>query len=145
MNSLLGRLRKALGALRAARGGNVTITFALAVIPVVGFTGAAVDYSRGNSVKAALQAAADAGALYAAKADYPSDDARVTAGVNSFNANYASKLATASPTVTVGGGTVTVVWNWTEEKPPPGSCAVQVTRLVPAGCVVLGLLQLIVI
>ncbi len=45
------------GSLRTANGGNVTITFALATIPMVGFVGAAVDYSRANSVKAAMQAA----------------------------------------------------------------------------------------
>ena len=41
--------------------------FALAVIPVVGFIGAAVDYSRANSVKAGMQSALDATALAMAK------------------------------------------------------------------------------
>ena len=45
--------------MRAANGANVTVTFALATIPMVGFVGAAVDYSHANSVKAAMQAAAD--------------------------------------------------------------------------------------
>ena len=48
---------------RAAKGGNVVITFALATIPVVGGVGAAVDYSRANSAKTALQAAIDSAAL----------------------------------------------------------------------------------
>lgn len=52
---------------RAAKRGNVVITFALATIPVVGFTGAAVDYSRANSAKAAMQAAVDATALILSK------------------------------------------------------------------------------
>ena len=36
------------------------MTFALATIPLIGFVGAAVDYSRANSAKAAMQAALDA-------------------------------------------------------------------------------------
>src|SRR5262245_46582630 len=46
---------------------NVVITFALATIPIVGFTGAAVDYSRANSAKASMQAATDAAALILSK------------------------------------------------------------------------------
>ena len=45
--------------LRTAADGNVTMAFALAIVPIVGFVGAAVDYSRANSVKAAMQAATD--------------------------------------------------------------------------------------
>lgn len=47
----------------AADRGNVMITFALATIPLIGFVGAAVDYSRANSTKAAMQAAVDSTAL----------------------------------------------------------------------------------
>jgi len=41
--------------------------FAATLVPVVGFTGAAVDYSRGNSAKAAMQAALDSTALMLAR------------------------------------------------------------------------------
>ena len=44
----------------APTAGNVMMTFALATIPMIGFVGAAVDYSRGNSAKAAMQSAIDA-------------------------------------------------------------------------------------
>jgi Flp pilus assembly protein TadG len=47
--------------------GNVTVTFALATIPMVGFVGAAVDYSHANAVKAEMQAAADSTALMLSK------------------------------------------------------------------------------
>jgi Flp pilus assembly protein TadG len=53
--------------LRRATSANVTVTFALAVLPMAGFVGAAVDYSRANSVKAAMQAAADSTALMLSK------------------------------------------------------------------------------
>ena len=52
---------------RAAERGNVVVTFALATIPMVGFVGAAVDYSHANSIKAALQASLDATALAMSK------------------------------------------------------------------------------
>jgi Flp pilus assembly protein TadG len=60
-------LRRRLRELRTANGGNVTLTFALATIPLIGFVGAAVDYSHGNAVKSALQSAADATALMLSK------------------------------------------------------------------------------
>src|SRR5256885_14888408 len=51
---------------RARRGG-VAPMFALAVIPMIGLTGAAIDYSRANSVRTGMQAAIDATALAMAK------------------------------------------------------------------------------
>jgi Flp pilus assembly protein TadG len=60
-------MRKHLRELRAASGANVTMTFALATIPLIGFVGAAVDYSHANSVKAAMQAAVDATGLMLSK------------------------------------------------------------------------------
>ena len=45
------------------RQGSVVPTFALSTIAVFGFVGAALDYSRGNSTKAAIQAALDATGL----------------------------------------------------------------------------------
>ena len=42
---------------------NVAPIFAIAIIPLLGLTGAAVDYSRANSIKSAMQAAADTTAL----------------------------------------------------------------------------------
>jgi Flp pilus assembly protein TadG len=65
--TLIDRLRNALRAFRTARGGNVVFTFALATVPIIGFVGAAVDYSRANSAKAAMQAAVDSTALMLSK------------------------------------------------------------------------------
>src|SRR5256714_6816288 len=52
--------------LRDRRGG-VAPMFALAVIPLIGLTGAAIDYSRANSARTGMQAAIDATALAMAK------------------------------------------------------------------------------
>jgi Flp pilus assembly protein TadG len=57
------RLRARFKQLLRSERGNVVMTFALALIPIIGFVGAAVDYSRGNLVKAAMQAALDSTAL----------------------------------------------------------------------------------
>src|SRR4051812_42776205 len=50
-----------------AREGNVATMFAFAIIPVIGLTGAAVDYSRAASARTGMQAAIDATALAMAK------------------------------------------------------------------------------
>src|ERR1043165_3520965 len=49
------------------RRGAVAPIFALAIIPVIGLVGMAVDYSRANSIKVKLQAALDATALAMAR------------------------------------------------------------------------------
>jgi Flp pilus assembly protein TadG len=47
--------------------GNVALTFALASLPLVGFVGSAIDFSRANAAKAAMQAAVDSTALALSK------------------------------------------------------------------------------
>ena len=64
---LLEKLRTKLKEFRNSREGNVILTFALATIPLIGFIGSAVDYSRGNSIKVAIQNAVDATALALSK------------------------------------------------------------------------------
>ena len=54
-------------ALQADRSGNVAVIFGIAAIPVFGLVGAAVDYSRANSARTAMQVALDAAALTVAK------------------------------------------------------------------------------
>ena len=67
MSSLWTKIRLALRNFARAREGNVAVTFAIATLPIVGAVGAAVDYSHGNSVKVALQAALDSTALMLSK------------------------------------------------------------------------------
>src|SRR5688572_3725053 len=57
---LIGRQCRSL---RTDRGGNVTLIFALSAIPLVGAVAMAVDYSRGNSARTAMQASLDATTL----------------------------------------------------------------------------------
>src|SRR6476660_8326346 len=60
------RLRAWLRLVRARRG-NVAITFAFSLIPLLALVGAAVDLSRANSVRTSLQLAVDSTALMLSK------------------------------------------------------------------------------
>ncbi len=96
----LVRLRRLLGEFRSASRANVTITFALATVPVVGFVGAAVDYSHGNQVKAAMQAAANSTALMASK-DAPSiTSGQLQTKATSYFKALFTRTDAATPTVT---------------------------------------------
>ena len=83
-------LRKSCRQLKHDREGSVAATFALALVPVVGLVGAAVDYSAANNARTNLQVALDA-ALIAGAKDGTAD--WTTAALNSFNANLNTKLA----------------------------------------------------
>jgi Flp pilus assembly protein TadG len=112
-SSLLHRLRGHLAAFRTADRGNVAVIFALASIPMVGFVGAAVDYSRVNSDRTAMQAAADATALMLSKnvASLTSDQIQQEA-TNYFNALFTRPGVSGvqvTPTYTTTNGTQVVV------------------------------------
>jgi Flp pilus assembly protein TadG len=116
IGATLGRLGRAAKAFRTANAGNVALTFGLAVIPVIGLAGAAIDYTRASRVKAILMAAADAASVgsvarsspgYAAAAAMPGDgpvSAAQASAINIFNAAITGK---AGFTVTNLTATVT--------------------------------------
>jgi Flp pilus assembly protein TadG len=88
-HSLFSRLRNSLRAFRSDKSGNVVLTFAIATIPVIGLTGAAVDYSRANSAKSAMQAATDATALILSKEAQGLDSGQLKAkALSYFKANF---------------------------------------------------------
>jgi len=64
---LLGAAGRLAAALRRSTRGNVAVTFAIAIIPVVGAVGVALDYSRGANARSSLQAALDAAGLILSK------------------------------------------------------------------------------
>jgi Flp pilus assembly protein TadG len=73
----------------ADRRGGVAPIFALALVPMIGLVGAAVDYSRGNAARTAMQAALDATALMLSRDAAEMDPAQVTAKATSFfNAQF---------------------------------------------------------
>ncbi len=96
-----------------ARGGNVALTFGFALIPILGFAGAAVDYSRANAMKADMQSSLDSAALMVSKNAATMTPAQVqTAAQSAFLAVFTNKDAsnvqvTASYSNT-GGSSVTM-------------------------------------
>jgi Flp pilus assembly protein TadG len=87
------------------RGGNIAITFALALIPIMGMTGAAVDYGRLTARTAQLHSIADGAALHAAKAlsaTYGQADAtRQSTAEQAANSYVAQQAPSAQRTTTV--------------------------------------------
>jgi len=89
MQSIVGCFSAKLRELRSATGGNVTVMFALALLPIAGAVGAAVDYSQGSSIRSALQAAADSaslGTIKSASTLTPAQLQSTAAGL--FNASF---------------------------------------------------------
>jgi len=95
IKTLYDRLCRIARELRTANGANVTVTFALATVPIVGFVGAAVDYSHANSVKTAMQAASDSTALMLSKTAATLTSAQIqTQGTSYFTALFTRPEAT---------------------------------------------------
>jgi Flp pilus assembly protein TadG len=89
-------LRKICSQFERSREGSVVSTFALALVPMVGLVGAAVDYSTANNARTSLQIALDAALIAGAKDGSANWD---TTALNSFNANLDPKGAiSVSPT-----------------------------------------------
>jgi Flp pilus assembly protein TadG len=71
------------------RRGSVAPMFGLMAVPLLGFTGAAVDYSRANSVRSAVQSALDATALALSKEAQGLTATQLQAKATTyFNANF---------------------------------------------------------
>jgi Flp pilus assembly protein TadG len=64
---LLEKFARTIHAFSRAQSGNVAVIFAISLVPMVAAVGGAVDYSRANSIKSAMQAALDATALMLVK------------------------------------------------------------------------------
>ena len=60
-------LRRAVRRFGADQSGNIAVLFGIALVPILAFVGAAVDYSRANAARSSMQAALDATALMLSK------------------------------------------------------------------------------
>ena len=91
------------------RRGGVAPMFAIAVVPVLGLGGAAVDYSRANSVRAGLQPALDATSLAMAKLAPTLTQSelqqKTTAYFNAMFNHPEAKNLVLTPSYTTAGGT----------------------------------------
>ena len=93
---LIDRMRRFAGRLAGDERGNIAVTFAVALVPIISFIGAAVDYTRANNARSSMQAALDSTALWVSKDDSAGNltAAQVTAKAQAyFNALYKGKGA----------------------------------------------------
>ncbi|MGE0565468.1 MAG: pilus assembly protein TadG-related protein [Pseudolabrys sp.] len=112
-NKTWGNISRALRAFNTSGSGNVAVTFAIATLPVIGGVGAAVDYSRANSVKAAMQAALDSTALMLSRDAAALTSAQLqTKATNYFNAMFNrpdAQSVSITATYSSSGGSQVVV------------------------------------
>lgn len=112
MNSPSQWLRRSAAALRLDRRGNVAVMFGLAALPIAGFVGAAIDFSRANSVQTELQAALDSTALMLSREAATDTSAELQANTGKyFKALFTSKAAKSvqvSAVYTAGTSSVVV-------------------------------------
>jgi Flp pilus assembly protein TadG len=94
------------------RRGSIAPMFAIALVPMVALTGAAVDYSRANSVRTSMQASLDAAALALSKDVTSLNSSQINQEAsNIFLANFNRPEAagvTVSATYTTNPSTITV-------------------------------------
>jgi len=96
-----------------ANQGNIAVIFAIAILPVITFVGAAIDYSRLNNARSSMQAALDSAALMVSKdlnANVITASQIQAAAQSYFSALYTNKDATPNPitaTYTEGSGSTT--------------------------------------
>ena len=116
----LSRLSAALRAFRSANRGNVAMTLGLTLVPAVGMTGAAIDYSRTNAVKAGMQTALDSTALMLAKEAAVVGQAQVNVNAQKyFNSMFSRPDVTGvtANAVYSPGGTSSLVVNASAQVP----------------------------
>jgi Flp pilus assembly protein TadG len=95
---------------RKAEQGNVAIVFALSLVPMTAFAGAAVDYSRAGSLRNKLQTATDAAALGAAvSTNVSTDQQRIALAESLFKANG---ISGSSVYATMVGGRLSSPPQW---------------------------------
>lgn len=95
------------------RRAGVAPMFALAIIPVIGMTGAAIDYSRANSMKVSMQAALDATSLAMAKLAPTLTSAQLQTQANAyfqalFNSPEAKNVTITTSYTTSAGAQLTI-------------------------------------
>lgn len=116
--SIADQVHKAARRLGRDQRGNVAMIFAISLVPMLGFVGAAVDYSRTNAARSSMQVALDSAALMVSK-DIGANPTMSQTEISNrattyFNALYTSTIsgaitvAATYATNTKDGSTVTV-------------------------------------
>lgn len=90
--SIASQVRGAASRFPGANQGNIAVIFAIALVPIISFIGAAIDYSRANSARSSMQAALDSTALMLSK---DLSDGRITVEqINAKATDYFAALYT---------------------------------------------------
>lgn len=120
MTSLSGQLLRLCRDFARETRGNVAVLFGLSLVPLIGFVGVAVDYTRANNARTAMQAAVDSTALMLSKDAATLTQAQLTQKAHDyftsmFNHTEAQNVSlTASySTSSTGGQTIALVGNAT--------------------------------
>jgi len=112
---VLKRLSQSAATFIGADRGNIAVIFAITMVPMMGFIGAAVDYSRAVNARTAMQTALDTAALMISKDASSLTAAQITTKAQAyFNALYnhpevGSVAVTAAYTASSGGTPAKVV------------------------------------
>jgi Flp pilus assembly protein TadG len=94
--TIFNRVRAATRRFAGDKRGNIAVLFAIAAVPIISFVGAAIDYTRANTARSAMQAALDSTALMLGKdlTDGTITSAQITAKATAyFTALYTNKDA----------------------------------------------------
>jgi Flp pilus assembly protein TadG len=111
------RIRTAARRFAGAKEGNIAILFGIAVIPIISFVGAAVDYTRAVAARSSMQAALDSTALMVAKdlSEGTIDTSQIPTKADAYfralytNSDAKSVAITATYTQNTGNGSTILV------------------------------------
>jgi Flp pilus assembly protein TadG len=110
--SFRNQVRNAATRFVAADEGNIAVIFAIALVPILGFVGAAIDYTRANSARSSMQSALDSTALMVSK-DLSEGNittsqiaAKAQAYFTALYTNADAKSVTVSATYTASNGSM---------------------------------------
>lgn len=106
-------LRQQWHAFRSSERGNVMVMFSFAMVPVIGLTGATIDYSRATTARQVLNAAVDSAALMAARDASKLTDTELRDRINKWikanlHGDAADKFTTATIVIDRTARTITI-------------------------------------
>ena len=108
--TIFRRVRAAIRRFAGADQGNIAVLFAIAAVPIISFVGAAIDYTRANTARSAMQAALDTTALMLGKdltdgtITSTQISAKATAYFNALYNNTDAKSVAVTATYTAASG-----------------------------------------
>ena len=108
--TIFSRVRAAICRFAGAEQGNIAVLFAIAAVPIISFVGAAIDYTRANTARSAMQAALDTTALMLGKdltdgtITTSQINAKATAYFNALYTNPEAQSVSVTATYTAASG-----------------------------------------